>query len=94
MVGLFVAAAVVALLQYLRVRERRLLPLLALFAFQAQALSREWWDVWRDVYQAAACGAGLVLLLLLSPRRPQPPVASGAPPHQGGEARDGAPTGG
>jgi len=93
-VGLFVAATVVALLQYLRVRERRLLPLLALFAFQAQALSREWWDVWRDVYQASACGAGLVLLVLLSPRHPPPPVASGAPPHPGDDARDGAPPGG
>lgn len=94
MVGLFVAATVVALLQYLRVRERRLLPLLALFAFQAQALSREWFDVWRDIYQAAACGAGLVLLLLLSPRHPQPQVTSDAPARQGGEARDGAPPGG
>ena len=70
MVGLFVGATVVALLQYLRLRDRRLLPLLALFAFQAQALSREWWDVWKDVFQAAACAAGLLLLLMLSPRHP------------------------
>ena len=70
MVGLFVGATVVALLQYLRLRDRRLLPLVALFAFQAQALSREWWDVWKDVFQAAACAAGLFLLLMLSPRHP------------------------
>jgi hypothetical protein len=69
-VGLFVAATVVALLQYLRLRDRRLLPLVALFAFQAQALSREWWDVWKDVFQGAACAAGLLVLFLLSPRHP------------------------
>jgi signal transduction histidine kinase len=74
-VGLFIAATVVGLLQYLRLRDRRLLPLLALFAFQAQALSREWWDVWKDVFQAAACAAGLLLLLMLSPRHP--PAAKG-----------------
>lgn len=75
MVGLFVAATVVALMQYLRLRDRRLLPLVALFAFQAQALSREWWDVWKDIFQGAACAAGLVLLLMLSPRHP--PAAKG-----------------
>jgi hypothetical protein len=75
LVGLFVAATVVALMQYLRLRDRRLLPLVALFAFQAQALSREWWDVWKDIFQGAACAAGLVLLLMLSPRHP--PAAKG-----------------
>jgi hypothetical protein len=75
LVGLFVAATVVALMQYLRLRDRRLLPLVALFAFQAQALSREWWDVWKDMFQGAACAAGLVLLLMLSPRHP--PAAKG-----------------
>jgi hypothetical protein len=61
----------VSLLQYLRVRDRRMLVLAALFAFQAQALAREWWDVWRDVYQAGVCAAGLALLLLMSPRHPR-----------------------
>jgi hypothetical protein len=74
-VGGFVAATVVSLLQFLRVRDRRMLLLAALFACQAQALAREWWDVWRDVYQAGVCAAGLLLLLALSPRpHPAPRV--------------------
>ncbi len=68
MAGLFIAATVVSLLQYLRVRDRRLLLLAAMFACQSQALSREWYDVWRDVFQAGVCAAGLGLLLALSPR--------------------------
>jgi hypothetical protein len=75
MVGLFVAATVVSLLQYLRVRDRRLLLLAAMFACQSQALSREWYDVWRDVFQAGVCAAGLLLLRALSPR-----AAHAAPP--------------
>ena len=68
MVGLFVAATVVSLWQFLRVRDRRLLLLAAMFAFQSQALGREWYDVWRDVFQAGVCAAGLWLLLALSAR--------------------------
>ena len=62
----------VTLLQFLRVRDRRLLLLAAMFAFQAQALAREWYDVWRDVFQVGVCAAGLGLLLALSPRHPHP----------------------
>jgi hypothetical protein len=82
MVGGFVAATVVTLLQYLRLRDRRLLLLAALFAFQAQALSREWYDFWRDVFQSGVCAAGLGLLLALSPRPapPAPSPLSSAPP--------------
>jgi hypothetical protein len=80
MVGGFVAATVVTLLQYLRLRDRRLLLLAALFAFQAQALSREWYDFWRDVFQSGVCAAGLGLLLALSPRLPQAPPPPPAPP--------------
>ena len=85
MVGGFVAATVVTLLQFLRLRDRRLLLLAVLFAFQAQALSREWYDFWRDVFQSGVCAAGLGLLLALSPRHPQallppPPTAPPPPP--------------
>ncbi len=76
MVGAYVAATVVALVQYLRLKDRRLLLLVALFAFQAQALGREWFDAWKEVCQTAACACGLGLLLVLTLRhssRPQPP---------------------
>jgi hypothetical protein len=82
-VGGFVAATVVSLLQFLRVRDKRLLLLAAMFAFQSQALAREWHDVWRDVFQAGVCAAGLGLLLALSPRHSAPapaPPASGPVP--------------
>ncbi len=81
MVGIFVAATVVALLQFLRGRDRRLLLLAAMFAFQAQALGREWYDFWRDVFQVGVCAVGLALVVVLSPRHPhavtppQPPPA-------------------
>jgi hypothetical protein len=81
MAGSFVAATIVTLLQFLRVRDRRLLPLAAIFAFQSQALSREWYDVWRDVFQAGVCAAGLLLVLMLSPRHvPRPPAPPAQPP--------------
>jgi hypothetical protein len=73
MIGLYVTAAIVTLFQYLRHRDRRLLPLVVLFAFQAQALSRAWPDVWKDVFQGAACLAGLALVLMLTPRRDPAP---------------------
>ena len=75
-VGAYVAATVVILVQYLRFRDKRLLVLLFLFAFQAQALYREWYDFWKDVYQTGACALGLLLVLMLSPRHPRP----GPPP--------------
>ena len=71
MVAFYVAATVVTLLQFLRVKERRLLVLLALFAALAAAESREWWDPWRVVFQLLAGGAGLALLVMLSPRAPR-----------------------
>ncbi len=82
MTGAYMAATVVTLLQYLRLRDRRLLPLAALFAFQVQALSREWWDVWKGVYQGAACAAGLLLLLAMTLRHPAAvkPAAAPVPP--------------
>ena len=80
MVGLFVAATVVSLLQFLRVRDKRLLILAVMFACQSQALAREWYDVWRDVFQSGVCVAGLALLLSLSPRHPQRAPRAEAPP--------------
>ena len=68
MTGGFVAAAVVALLQYLRSRDRRLLLLVAMFLLQAFSLTREWWDAWKDISQGAACLLGVALVLTLGPR--------------------------
>ena len=76
MSGAFVAATIVSLIQFVRVRDRRLLLVAAMFACQSQALSREWYDVWRDVFQGAVCAAGLTLMLMLS-RRPAPQPAPG-----------------
>jgi hypothetical protein len=69
----------VTLIQYLRVRDRRLLALLALFAFQALALWTEWWDFKKEVYQTGACAAGLVLLLMISLRHHAPAAAPNPP---------------
>ena len=80
MVGGFIAATVVTLLQFVRVRDRRLLLLAVMFGCQAQALSREWYDFWRDVFQSGVCAAGLGLLLALSPRHPPPSPLPPAPP--------------
>jgi hypothetical protein len=77
--GAFVAATVVSLIQFLRTRDRRLLLLATMFACQSQALSREWYDVWRDVFQGAVCAAGLALMLMLS-RRPAPEPPPGVAP--------------
>jgi hypothetical protein len=78
MIGAYVGSMVVTLVQYLRLRDRRLLLLLALFAFQALALTRDWWDYKKEVFQTASCAAGLVLLLALTLHRP--PASGAAPP--------------
>jgi hypothetical protein len=67
-IGAFVGATVVALMQYVRVRDWRVLLLACAFALQAYSLSREWWDVWKDVSEGAVCLSGLVLVLSFSPR--------------------------
>ena len=68
-VGFYVAAAVITLLQYVRVRDRRLLPLMAMFALLAAAHDQVDWFVARRLHFAAgACG--LLLLGMLGWRRP------------------------
>ena len=66
MVGFFVAALVVTLVQYVRSRERRLVPLMLLFAALAAAESREEWDPWQDGWRLVAGVAGLALWAMLS----------------------------
>jgi hypothetical protein len=80
MIGAYVASMVVTLVQYVRLRDRRLLALLALFAFQALALTRDWWDYKKEVFQTAACASGLVLLLMLTMGRSKAPPSGPPPP--------------
>ncbi len=89
MIGAYVASMVVTLVQYVRLRDRRLLALLALFAFQALALTRDWWDYKKEVFQTAACASGLVLLLMLTMGRPKAPP--GEPPSSPSEPPPPAP---
>ena len=72
LVAFFVASTVVTLLQFLRLRDRRLLPLLALFALLALAHFRGEWDAWGRASHVGAGIAGLVALLMLSPRHAAP----------------------
>ena len=71
LVAFYLAAAAVALWQFVRTRDRRLMPLLLLFALLALAHVRGEWDTWGRLchYLAGACGLGL--LLLLSPHSPK-----------------------
>jgi hypothetical protein len=75
MIGAYIASMVVTVIQYVRLRDWRLLLLLALFAFQALALTRDWWDYRKEVFQTASCAAGLALLLALTMHRPPPAEA-------------------
>ena len=67
-VSFFVAAAVATLLQYFRVREPKLLPLLALFSFLGLAHTYEWWEAWFERLHLLAGACGLLLMYLVSPR--------------------------
>ena len=69
MVGFFVAASVVTLMQFLRVRDPRVLLLLVLFVCLAGAHSLDWSDPWKDRLHLAAGLAGLGLVLVLPARR-------------------------
>jgi hypothetical protein len=68
LIGGLIAATVVALVQFVRSRDRRLLPLMAMLLLQAFSLSRESWDWWGDISQAGVILAGLVLALMLPGR--------------------------
>jgi hypothetical protein len=68
-IGAFVTATVVALLQYARTRDRRLLPLAAMLLLQAFSLSRDPGDRVGDLSQLGVCLAGLALVLMLPGRR-------------------------
>jgi hypothetical protein len=71
MTGFYVAATLVTLAQWLRVRDRRMLALLALFASLTVAHTRGDWYAARPFHYAAGV-FGLLLLYLLSPRHPRP----------------------
>jgi len=65
MTGILVASAVVTLMHWWRVRDRRLLPLMALFALLAASRAFEWWEPWRTRLELLAVAAGLGLLPML-----------------------------
>jgi peptidoglycan/LPS O-acetylase OafA/YrhL len=67
--GYFFAGLAVALVQYVRRRDARLLPLVALFAALMAAETRSQWDPWQDGLRLVAGGAALVLVAMLSRER-------------------------
>jgi hypothetical protein len=72
--GFFVAVAVVAMVQFLRVKEARLLLVVALFALRGlSCVMGETTPAGIAADLLSGC-AGLTLLLLLSPRPPHPPL--------------------
>jgi hypothetical protein len=68
MIGGFVAATVVALVQYVRTRDRRLFPLTLMFLLQALSLGSEPGGLWKSLSQAGVILAGVVLVLMLQGR--------------------------
>ncbi|HLA78896.1 MAG TPA: hypothetical protein VJU18_15060 [Vicinamibacteria bacterium] len=66
MLSFFAAATVVTVLQFLRLRERKLLPLLFFFLCLAVAESQDDWYAARR-FRLAGGLSGLVLLYVLSP---------------------------
>jgi hypothetical protein len=69
-VAFFVAATVVTILQYLRVREKRLLPLMAAFALTAAGHCAE--GGWSRLLHMAGGASGLALVVMLAPRHVHP----------------------
>jgi hypothetical protein len=68
MLGLYVAATVVTLLQFVRRGERRVLPLLGLFTGLTLARYLGAQSAWATGFEVASIAAGLVLLAMLTPR--------------------------
>jgi hypothetical protein len=68
LVAFMLAATVITLVQFVRVRDRHLLPLLLLFAFLAVGHARGEWDPLGRTCHYLAGGAGLALLFMMSPR--------------------------
>ena len=72
--GVFVASAVVTLMRWLQVHDKRLLLLAGLFLMLAAAESLEWWHRWRYAFDLGAAACGLALVPMLD-RRQGSPVA-------------------
>jgi hypothetical protein len=66
----FVAAAVITLMHWLRVHDRRLLPVMGLFLSVAGAEALEWWHPWRFAFMVAAVACGLALVAMLQGHAP------------------------
>jgi hypothetical protein len=75
--GVFVASTVVTLMHWLRVRDRRLVPLMGMLAMLAAAQSLEWWHPWRHAFELAAAAGALVLMSMLRGPGGDLPVPSG-----------------
>jgi hypothetical protein len=63
--GVFVASTVVTLMHWLRVHDRRLLPLMGMFLMMAAEQSLDWWHPWKYSFEMAAAVCGLVLMAML-----------------------------
>jgi hypothetical protein len=68
--GIYVGVLLVALLRFVRTRERRLVPVLALFALLAIAQTREPYSRWTGLCHLAAGFSGLALVFSLAPHPP------------------------
>jgi hypothetical protein len=69
-IAVYVAAAVVALVQYFRLRERWLLPMAFVLALESAAHFRGEWDPWGRLFHVGAALAALALVLAVAPRLP------------------------
>jgi hypothetical protein len=68
MTGFYVAATVVTLLQFVRLRDKRLVPLMLLFAFAAGSRHFDCWGFWAQLLDLVSGTSALALLFALSPR--------------------------